>query len=154
MGHSMTNSTQVSKEHGNVITVQHQLYILTISLTTVFLCCVFIIIYISVNINWLKKNLDRRKCLNSLNRQVSIAFKNHDDKSNEGVLSKNTESSPQQYKEVHKRVNEEFIGRLNEIIYERFKEMNNNEDSESKSTESTLNIEELSSNSIMSEEET
>ena len=51
------------------------------------------------------------------------------------------------------RVNEEFIGRLNEIIYERFKEMNINEDSESKSTESTLNIEELSSNSIMSEED-
>ena len=32
--------------------------------------------------------------------------------------------------------------------------MNINEDSESKSTESTLNIEELSSNSITSEEET
>ena len=52
------------------------------------------------------------------------------------------------------RVNEEFIGRLNEIIYEKFKEMNIYEDSESKSTESTLNIEELSSHSITSEEET
>merc|ERR1712243_104942 len=61
--------------------------------------------------------------------------------------------SPQQYKEVLKRVNAEFIGKLNEIIFEKYKDMNINEDSESKSTETTLNIEELSNNSIVSEEE-